>query len=183
MVCTLQKYKHHLLKGHKANCSILPFRQLKHLVLYGSGCPKAASGVTVMRRGCCLVNLLPTLAATKWKYSKQNPGWKYGTYLKTATWMSSWLEKKQRNLGFTLCIILWLASAADFVFQKRVRDANVVECIYSDIFGTKKTCPPLWGRKRIFCWGLSILFQHLCLYLADWFSYYHPGFQRHQNKI
>ena len=39
----------------------------------------AASGVTVMLRGCCLVNLLPTFAATRWKYSKQNQGWKYGT--------------------------------------------------------------------------------------------------------
>lgn len=85
MVGALQQYKHHLLKGHKANCSILPFQQLKHSLLYGSGCPQTLSE-TLQPLGSpwCFGVVVWWISFQPWPS-------------KPATWMSSWLETKNQE--------------------------------------------------------------------------------------
>ena len=44
-----------------------------------------------------------------------------------------------------------------------------ITLIFLDIFGTKKICTPLWGRKRIFV-GSWVFCSSICVYLSDGYS-------------
>ncbi len=123
---------------------------------------------TVMRRACRLLKLLPASAKTSWSQSgndRNKRRVKIRKLFETSNMdeFVAWKKTEESRIHFVHNSMA--CAAPDFVFEKWLRDANVVECIYSDIFGTKT---PLWGRKRIFV--ESWVFCSSCVYLADGFS-------------
>lgn len=96
MVGALQQYKHHPLKGQKANCSILPFQQLKHLVLYGSGCPQTLSETLQSLGSPWCVGLVVWWISFQ-PLPRQTGNTRNKTKDENMERMSSWLEKKNEE--------------------------------------------------------------------------------------
>lgn len=167
MVGALQQYKHHLLKGHKANCSILPFQQPKHLVLYASGCPKTFSEILQpLGSPWCPGVVVWWISFQPWPS-------------KPATWMSSWLETKNQEESRIHFVhnFYGLPACLQISFFQQVSQVSAwcqhrwmhITLIFLDIFGTKKICTPL-EEESVFLLSLEYsvpAFAFICVYLAD----------------